>query len=118
VRPGGLPALVHCAAGKDRTGIVIALMLAVLGVPDELIGADYSLSSVYLGLDSTAVIGRLKATGPGDNVTAELLSSPAGLILNVLAWARSAGGGSVSGYLTAHGVDAPDLAALRSALVR
>jgi protein-tyrosine phosphatase len=109
---------VQCAAGQDRTGIVIALVLAVLGVPDELIGADYSLSSVYLDPDSTAVIGGLKATGPGDNVTAELLSSPAGLILNVLTWARAAGGGSVYRYLTAHGVGAPDLAALRSALVR
>jgi protein-tyrosine phosphatase len=116
--PGALPALVHCAAGQDRTGIIIALVLAVLGVPDELIGADYSLSSVYLDPDSTAVIGRLKATGLGDKETTELLSSPAGLILNVLAWARAAGGGSVCGYLTAHGVRSPDLGALRSALVR
>jgi protein-tyrosine phosphatase len=116
--PGALPALVHCAAGQDRTGIVIALVLAVLGVPDEVIGADYSLSSVYLDLDSAALIGRLKTTGPGDNAVAELLSSPAGLILNVLAWARAADGGSVHGYLTAHGVSVPDVAALRSALVR
>ncbi len=116
--PGALPALVHCAAGQDRTGIVIALVLAALGVPDDLIGADYSLSSVYLDPDSTAVIDGLKAAGLGDNVTAELLSSPARPILNVLAWARAAGGGSVDGYLTAHGVGAPELAALRSALVR
>jgi protein-tyrosine phosphatase len=115
--PDALPALVHCAAGTDRTGIVIALVLAVLGVPDELIGVDYSLSSLYLP-DSTEVIGGLKATGRGDNVTTELLSSAAGLILNVLAWARAAGGGSAFGYLTAHGVSAADLAALRSALVR
>jgi protein-tyrosine phosphatase len=114
--PGALPALVHCAAGVDRTGIVIALVLAVLGVPDELIGADYSLSSVYLDPDSTALIGSLKGAGPGDSVTAELLSSPAGPILNVLALARAAGGGSVDGYLATHGVGAPDLAALRSAL--
>ena len=116
--PGALPALVHCAAGQDRTGIVIALVLAVLGVPDELIGADYSLSSVYLDPDSAAVISRLKAVGPCGNVTAEPLSAPAELILNVLDRARAAGGGSVDGYLTAHGVGAPDLAALRSALVR
>jgi protein-tyrosine phosphatase len=116
--PGALPALVHCAAGADRTGIVIALVLAVLGVPDELIEADYSLSSVYLDADSTAAIGRLKAADPAGNVAPELLLSPAGLILNVLAWASAAGGGSVSGYLTAHGVGALDLAALRSALVR
>lgn len=116
--PSAFPALVHCAAGEDRTGIVIALVLAVLGVPDELIGADYSLSSMCLEPDSTAVIGKPKAIGLGDNVTAELLSSPAGLILNVLAWAKTAGGGSVGGYLTEHGLSAANLAALRSALVR
>jgi protein-tyrosine phosphatase len=116
--PGALPALVHCAAGQDRTGIVIALVLAVLGVPDELIGADYSLSSVYLEPDSTAMIGRLKTADPDDNVTPELLSSPARQILNVLAQARATGGGSVDRYLTTHGVSTPDLAALRSMLVR
>ena len=115
--PGAFPALVHCAAGEDRTGIVIALVLAVLGVPDELIGADYALSSMYLDPDSTGAIGKPKAIS-GDNVTAEPPSSPAGLILKVLAWARSAGGGSVCGYLTDHGLSAANLAALRSALVR
>jgi protein-tyrosine phosphatase len=115
--PGALPGLVHCSAGKDRTGIVIALVLAVLGVPDELIGADYALSAVYLDPDSTAAIGRLKASGLGDRVTLELLASPPALILEVLARARAAGGGSVDGYLAAHGVSAADLAALRSALV-
>ena len=115
--PGAFPALVHCAAGQDRTGIVIALVLAVLGVPDELIGADYALSSLYLDPAGTAVIGRLKAAALGDNVISDLLSGPAGLIRDALAWARAAGGGSAYGYLLAHGVGAPDLAALRSALV-
>jgi protein-tyrosine phosphatase len=39
-----LPAIVHCAAGRDRTGIVIACLLDLLDVPDELIAADYALS--------------------------------------------------------------------------
>jgi protein tyrosine/serine phosphatase len=34
--------LVHCAAGKDRTGVVVALALAVAGVPREVIAADYA----------------------------------------------------------------------------
>jgi protein-tyrosine phosphatase len=116
--PGALPALVHCAAGKDRTGIVIALVLAVLGVPDELIEADYALSSMYLDADDTAGTGKPKVIGAADKVATELPCCPAGLILEVLAWARAAGGGSVYGYLTAHGVSASDLAALGSALVR
>jgi protein-tyrosine phosphatase len=116
--PGALPALVHCAAGMDRTGIVIGLVLAVLGVPDELIEMDYSLSSVYLDPDSAAIVGGLKATGLGDDVIAGLLCGPSGLMLSALAWARATGGGSVDGYLTMHGVGAPGLDALRSALVR
>ena len=41
-----LPAVYHCTAGKDRTGIVTALVLSLLGVPDETIIADYSLSNL------------------------------------------------------------------------
>jgi protein-tyrosine phosphatase len=37
-------AVYHCAAGKDRTGVISAVLLGVLGVPDELIVADYALS--------------------------------------------------------------------------
>jgi protein-tyrosine phosphatase len=39
--------LVHCAAGKDRTGITAAVLLGVLGVPDEVILDDYELTSTY-----------------------------------------------------------------------
>jgi protein-tyrosine phosphatase len=39
-----LPAVFHCTAGKDRTGIIAALLLDLLGVPDEVIGADYVLT--------------------------------------------------------------------------
>jgi len=37
--------LVHCFAGKDRTGIVSALLLSVVGVPDEVVAEDYALTS-------------------------------------------------------------------------
>lgn len=45
--PGSLPALIHCTAGKDRTGIVIALLLHLLGVSEDLILADYALSNAH-----------------------------------------------------------------------
>lgn len=44
--PASLPGLVHCTAGKDRTGIVIALLLLLLGVPEPVVVADYSLSNL------------------------------------------------------------------------
>lgn len=38
------PMLIHCSAGKDRTGIVIALLLELAGVPDDVIVADYMIT--------------------------------------------------------------------------
>jgi protein-tyrosine phosphatase len=47
--PEALPAIVHCTAGKDRTGLVVALLLSVAGVARQIIVSDYALSSVCLG---------------------------------------------------------------------
>ena len=41
---GSGPVLVHCAFGKDRTGIIVALVQAAIGVPKELIADDYHRS--------------------------------------------------------------------------
>ncbi|KAG5950791.1 hypothetical protein E4U53_004389 [Claviceps sorghi] len=56
------PILVHCTLGKDRTGIVFALLLALAGVPDDAIAADYARTEQ--GLEPArakmlSVIGRL-----------------------------------------------------------
>jgi protein-tyrosine phosphatase len=42
--PGALPGVFHCAAGKDRTGLLAALLLGALGVADDVIVADYALT--------------------------------------------------------------------------
>ena len=39
-----LPLVFHCSAGKDRTGVLAAILLSVLGVSDDDIAADYALS--------------------------------------------------------------------------
>jgi protein-tyrosine phosphatase len=52
------PAVYHCAAGKDRTGVVSAVLLGLLGVPDELIVADYAATQENLD----AIIERLMST--------------------------------------------------------
>ncbi|HIG40664.1 MAG: tyrosine-protein phosphatase [bacterium] len=38
----------HCRSGKDRTGLVSMMLLAIAGVPDEMICADFALTSAYL----------------------------------------------------------------------
>jgi protein-tyrosine phosphatase len=45
--PDGLPALFHCTAGKDRTGVTAALLLSALGVPDETVLDDFELTQRY-----------------------------------------------------------------------
>lgn len=49
--------VIHCSAGKDRTGVVAASLLAVLGASDEDIAADYARTGDVLD----GVIGRLAA---------------------------------------------------------
>jgi protein-tyrosine phosphatase len=78
-----LPVLIHCTAGKDRTGFAAALLLALLGVPDDVILADYSLSnrdhSVFA--ESVAWQARsLRRIGiAGDDLHALTLANPATL---------------------------------------
>ena len=45
--PGGLPALVHCTHGKDRTGITVAITLRAVGVPQETVVQGYMLSNKF-----------------------------------------------------------------------
>ncbi len=52
-RPG---VLVHCLGGKDRTGLVVALLLRVAGVGRDEVAADYALSGEYLAASSEAWI--------------------------------------------------------------
>jgi protein-tyrosine phosphatase len=51
-------ALVHCAAGKDRTGVVVALALSAVGVRREAVVADYTATAERM----PAVLGRLRAS--------------------------------------------------------
>ncbi|MFI7274649.1 GNAT family N-acetyltransferase [Streptomyces sp. NPDC049879] len=44
--PGAGPVVIHCMSGKDRTGLLAALVLALLGVPDDDIVADFALTGL------------------------------------------------------------------------
>jgi protein-tyrosine phosphatase len=46
--PVNYPLVFHCGAGKDRTGLLAAFVLSVLGVADDDIVKDYSLSAPYM----------------------------------------------------------------------
>ncbi|MFI9270280.1 tyrosine-protein phosphatase [Kitasatospora sp. NPDC052896] len=111
LEPAALPALVHCAVGRDRTGILSALLLALLGVSDEEITADYLLSNEGLGL----------LDGPVEYEDAHgviRLSYPVRveLITDLLARVRSQHG-NVQAYLGDHGLTDGEVSALRALLL-
>ena len=65
-------ALVHCAAGKDRTGTVVALALSLVGADREAVIADYAASSERV----QQILDRLLATKTyADNLRGRPLSS-------------------------------------------
>jgi protein-tyrosine phosphatase len=51
----GLPAVIGCAAGKDRTGVAIALLLDLVGVPRPVIVDDYAASAAYFASPLTTI---------------------------------------------------------------
>lgn len=110
--------LVHCTAGKDRTGVASALLLAAAGVPHEAIVADYVQTQQHLSgawLDAmTAMIERFGVTV--SPALAEIIGgSPASAIDAALTWVDGHGGADA--YLQSGGLTDAELDALRSRLV-
>jgi protein-tyrosine phosphatase len=57
------PSLLHCAAGKDRTGMAAALLLTCLGVDRELVLDDYELTTAYCPADRWRTVLELFVDG-------------------------------------------------------
>ena len=118
--PAALPAVVHCAGGKDRAGIATALLLAALGVPDETIVADFSLSN--LAYDDMMAIMTSNPRLAALNLPPEILAA---YVITDPAWMEAALAhikdtyGSVEDYLRSEaGVDDATLEALRANLLQ
>jgi protein-tyrosine phosphatase len=63
---GDVPLVFHCAGGKDRTGTLAALILTVLGVPEQTVIADYMLTNRYLDVAALAATPRVESDAKGD----------------------------------------------------
>lgn len=110
------PVVYHCAAGKDRTGVVSAILLGLLGVRDEIIVADYAatqenLDSIVERLLSASGYEEMLATLPADTLHARPET-----MVDLLASLRKKYG-SVEGYARDIGVTQESVQHLRDRLL-
>lgn len=109
--------LVHCTAGKDRTGVSTALVLDAVGVERSAIVADYASSQKNLaGPWSEGMYAMVQKFGiPLTDQIRDLISgTPAAAIEQALAWIDAQGGSAA--YLRSGGLTDAELAALRHTL--
>ncbi|MGP6173487.1 tyrosine-protein phosphatase [Corynebacterium sp. A21] len=112
---GGI--LVHCTAGKDRTGVVIALLLALLGADKKDIVADYLKSSEMLGAGYLRDRGRLPEANrlPGAEINVMIDVRQSCLDLTEMLINQR---GGIASYLADHGLGDSSAALLSQHLVR
>ena len=115
--PGALPAVFHCTAGKDRTGILAAVILSAIGVVDDDVVADYELTAEtrearqeWLAVHDPAYLAYLETLPP------EALEVRGDAVQAVLDRLRS-DYGSIASYLAGGGLDLEALDSLAAALL-
>ncbi|MBO3736284.1 tyrosine-protein phosphatase [Actinoplanes flavus] len=107
------PVVVHCMAGKDRTGTVCALTLSLLGVSDEDIAADYALTTEAMRRLTASILRVSPESVQGKD---HMFDSPAEAMHLFLDDLRELHG-SVESYAKEIGLTDDELAALRSHLL-
>jgi protein-tyrosine phosphatase len=111
------PVVFHCAAGKDRTGILAGLLLSALGVSDETIMEDYELTNRSL-VDH---LSWAKVNDPAE--AAEIAARPtwlrrsSGPVMKAFLDSLRRSHGSIEGYLHGLGVKGQTIDALRVRLL-
>jgi len=103
------PLLFHCVAGKDRTGLIAALLLALADVEPDAIAADYAASTTHL---TDAYLLRYPDLERAEIF--EALRCPEAGVHNMLAYLAQYGG--AAGYLRVIGLSDAKIARLRARL--
>lgn len=110
------PLVFHCAAGKDRTGLVAALVLAVCEVPDEEIVADFAFTEARMPTIIARHTQRAELGDRAAEVAGQQYGAPPATMTAVLARLRAEHGDLV-GYVRRTGLDDAALGRLRHVLV-
>jgi protein-tyrosine phosphatase len=116
-RSDALPAVFHCEAGCDRTGVLAAVVLGLLGVPEEAIAADYAVTASAMPTIHERVRVVVDRLGLPPRPPSVLVWEPeAAMMARTLELVRERWGG-MDGWARSFGVTPAELAALRAHLV-
>lgn len=116
--PARVPAVFHCHAGKDRTGIVAALLLEALGVSRADVLDDYELTAHYRRReDQLKSYETLIASGMAAEAAGAVLGAPRWAMADTMDDLDSVYGGVEAYLLGPAGLDPATLARLRGLLV-
>ena len=112
--PANHPLVFHCAAGKDRAGLIAATLLGLLRVDDEEIVADYAQTSA--ALEELWARARQRAEGTGRAPADRFMTADAATMREAIVWLRTEHGG-FERYMLDHGLATGELELLRSSLI-
>jgi protein tyrosine/serine phosphatase len=112
--PDNHPLVFHCAAGKDRAGLIAATVLGLLEVPDDEIVDDYALTAAALDGLYARAHARAGATGTPPND--RFMTAEAETMREVLAWWHEQYG-TVEQYMLGHGLTQDEIDTLRAAMI-
>jgi protein-tyrosine phosphatase len=113
-----LPAVFHCTAGKDRTGVVAALILSALGVDRETVLDDFELTGRYVDDEhEEQMFQRMLEVGMGPEAAAGMLATSRRSMAAALDALEATYGGAEAYLVDVAGVDAATLSAVRSNLL-
>jgi protein-tyrosine phosphatase len=111
--PGAV--LFHCTAGKDRTGLLAALLLGLVGVDDATIAEDYSLSAINITPMVSTMREQMRQAGMEIAAFDRLMGSDHATMLTTLAYIQTTYGG-IQAYLQHLGLTPEQLTHLQARL--
>lgn len=110
--------IIHCTAGKDRTGVLCALLLSLCGVDDEAIAEEYSLTELGLGTWSEYLVQAvIKHTGASEENARNMIEAKRESMLGALKMMKEEFGDAAAYFRDQCGFSEDEVKQIRQYLV-
>ncbi|HEY2331336.1 MAG TPA: tyrosine-protein phosphatase, partial [Acidimicrobiales bacterium] len=114
---GDHPAVFHCAAGKDRTGVLAALLLLALGVPEDVVVDDYQLTELAVARQAEWLVRHEPESAAEMDRMPGWIRASRPYVMRAFLDGLRADHGSPEGYLSDIGIDQAVITTLQERLL-